>query len=149
MFYSLFHINYSKEMILLSLIISFVITLIALKWSQNYLPHDLGRKFAFNGKLSKGKPRGAGLVFISIFFIISMLFSPVYQEFIIYFVLLFVCMLSGFFDDKSYKPWGEYKKGFVDLFIALSIALTFLNFNVDSIGFFWADKFIYIPTKVA
>jgi phospho-N-acetylmuramoyl-pentapeptide-transferase len=40
-------------------------------------------------------------------------------------------MLSGFLDDKSRDPWGEYKKGVIDLAIAVLATLTFIIYNPD------------------
>ena len=51
-------------LILIGILFAFCFTCFALaKWSK-YLPKDLGRDFAHDGKLSAGKPRGAGFVFI-------------------------------------------------------------------------------------
>ena len=42
---------------------------------KDKLPRDQGRDFAFNGKLSAGKIRGAGIVFVCAFIIVSLLFK--------------------------------------------------------------------------
>ena len=42
-------------------------------------------------------------------------------------------MMTGFLDDCSRMPWGEYKKGLLDLLIAIMVAVTFLNFNTNSV----------------
>jgi|LSQX01.2.fsa_nt_gb phospho-N-acetylmuramoyl-pentapeptide-transferase len=36
---------------------------------------------------------------------------------------LFAAMLTGYFDDKSEKPWGRFKKGMFDFVIAVATAL--------------------------
>ena len=38
-------------------------------------------------------------------------------------------MLSGYFDDASEVAWNEYKKGLIDLVIAIVAGVTYLNFN--------------------
>mgnify|MGYP006992145929 CR=1 FL=1 len=38
-------------------------------------------------------------------------------------------LMTGFLDDASKTPWGEYKKGFLDLCVAAMVALTFLKYN--------------------
>jgi phospho-N-acetylmuramoyl-pentapeptide-transferase len=38
-------------------------------------------------------------------------------------------MMTGFLDDASKTPWGEYKKGFLDLCVAALVAFTFLKYN--------------------
>lgn len=96
---------------------------------KDKLPKDGGRDFAFNGKKSAGKPRGAGIIIITVFILASLLFIPIKPENIIYYLLIFSGMLSGFLDDKSKKPWGEYKKGTIDLVISFIAAFTFTNFN--------------------
>ena len=37
--------------------------------------------------------------------------------------------MTGFLDDASKTPWGEYKKGFLDLCVAALVAITFLKYN--------------------
>ncbi len=105
---------------------------------KDKLPRDQGREFAFNGKLSAGKARGAGIIFVISFIIVSLLFVPVSLEYIFYYVLLFFGMLSGYLDDKSDKPWSEYKKGAIDLVISALTAANFVYFNPEllSIRFF-------------
>ena len=96
---------------------------------KNKLPKDQGREFAFNGKLSAGKVRGAGIVFVCAFIIAALLFVPVSLEYVFYYVLIFLGMLSGYLDDRSEKPWGEYKKGAIDLVISALTAANFVYFN--------------------
>lgn len=40
-------------------------------------------------------------------------------------------MLSGYLDDRSEKPWGEYKKGAIDLAISALTAANFVYFNPE------------------
>lgn len=145
---TLFQIAYSKEMLVVSLLFGFLLTAVAMKILQRKLPHDLGRAFAINGQLSKGKPRGAGIIFVITFIITSILFVPVEKEYVIYCILLFASMLTGYLDDRSEKPWGELKKGIFDFVIAIMTAITFINFNPDFVGFYWFGDFITIPKIV-
>lgn len=108
---------------------TFCITIACLKLFRNLLPHDGGRDFAFNGKLSKGKLRGAGIIFISVFALTALLFIRFSPEYLAYYVLVFLSMLSGYLDDRSEKPWGEYKKGLIDLILCLAAAAVFVWFN--------------------
>ena len=94
-----------------------------------YLPKDAGRDFAHDGKLSAGKPRGAGIIFVLAFVVAALLFAPLNSEYLIYLVLIVICMMTGFLDDASKNPWGEYKKGFLDLCVAALVAVTFLKYN--------------------
>ena len=40
---------------------------------------------------------------------------PMDKEYIIYCILLFAMMLSGYLDDAAKTPWSDYKKGAIDL----------------------------------
>lgn len=112
---------------------------------KNKLPKDQGREFAFNGKLSAGKVRGAGIVFVCAFIIAAILFVPVSLEYIFYYILIFFGMLSGYLDDRAETPWGEYKKGAIDLVISALTAANFVYFNQDltSVSFFGAELNIH------
>ena len=105
---------------------------------KNKLPKDQGREFAFNGKLSAGKVRGAGIIFVIAFIIAALLFVPVSLEYGIYYILIFFGMLSGYLDDRAEKPWGEYKKGAIDLVISALTAANFVyhNQHLTGISFF-------------
>ena len=39
-----------------------------------------------------------------------MLFAKLDVEVVIYVILIFAAMMTGFLDDASKAPWGEYKK---------------------------------------
>ena len=60
----------------ISLIAAFLTTCIIIKSCQGMLPRDQGRAFAINGKISQGKPRGAGILFILVFSLFSLIFVP-------------------------------------------------------------------------
>ena len=97
------------------------------------LPKDAGREFALEGKLSAGKPRGAGIIFILVFVASSFLFAPIDVESIIYLLLITAEMVTGYLDDASAHPWSGLKKGIMDLVIASVAAYTYLNFNSNTI----------------
>lgn len=109
--------------------VAFLGTFFFLKWMMPYLPSDQGREYAVDGALSKGKARGAGIVFVLVFAVTVLLFTPIKLEHIIYLILVVMAMLTGFLDDAAKTPWGEYKKGFLDLVIAILIAVTFIHYN--------------------
>lgn len=121
-------------------ILPVVVCSVLLALFKDKLPRDQGREFAFNGKLSAGKVRGAGIIFVCAFVIVSLLTLalPVNAdaikanlEYYFYLILIFLGMLSGYLDDKSEKPWGEYKKGAIDLVISALTAANFVYFNPD------------------
>ena len=117
----------------MGLLVAFAGTCLFLTKLSKYLPKDAGREFAHDGKLSAGKPRGAGIIFILVFTVAAVLFAPIGREMCIYLILVAAEMLTGYMDDVSDKPWGEYKKGLLDLIVAIVLAITFLNHNSSTI----------------
>ena len=109
--------------------VGFIVTALLLRLLKGYLPADGGRAFAVNGEKSKGKPRGAGIIFILVFTVLSALFLQVQTEDLIYLGAIVLGMLSGFLDDASEKPWNEYKKGLLDLLIAGGVTATYILSN--------------------
>ena len=117
---------YSFVPALSGVLIAFFGTIILMKVFASRLPHDQGRAFAVEGTLSKGKVRGAGIVFVLVFVATVFLYDHISTEKIIYLVVITACMLSGFFDDKAEKPWNEYLKGALDLLLGTAIAAAYL-----------------------
>ena len=112
----------------IGILFAFLVTIIATDKLSERLPRDAGREFAHDGK-NAGKPRGAGLIFVLAFVLASLLFAPMNPEHIIYLILIVIGMMTGFLDDASKTPWGEYKKGFLDLCVAAMVAVTYLHYN--------------------
>ena len=109
----------------------------------NLLPHDRGREFTIkeNADAAKGKPTGAGSVFITLFVLIVFLICPMnwYRSAVV--VLTWLTMLTGFLDDCSTTSWGEYLKGALDL--AISVVTAFVLYfglkqlSPDGLVKFW------------
>lgn len=133
MLYNLFCPDYIGAYTFISVVFAFLLTFFATLLCKEALPKDGGRAFAVNGKLSAGKPRGAGIIFTLTFILSAVLFVPMNGEYTIYLILTLAAMLSGFFDDSAEKPWGGLKKGLIDFVIALMAAITYLNFNPNTI----------------
>jgi phospho-N-acetylmuramoyl-pentapeptide-transferase len=112
------------------------------------LPKDQGRAFAVNGALSEGKPRGAGIIFVTSFTLCTALFYPLDIENIIYLVLVYAAMLSGYFDDAAETPWGNLKKGLIDLVISLGIAFTYYCYNGSQVKLYITDSTFTIPAPL-
>ena len=87
------------------------------------LPRDRGRAFAVDAKNSLGKPTGAGIIFVTLFIVLALLFIPFDLEIYGLLFLTLCCCVFGYFDDRSQLAWGEYKKGLIDLFICVSASL--------------------------
>lgn len=117
------------------ILIAFAMTCLLMHKCMNLLPRDLGRDFAVDGKKSAGKPRGAGFLFVLVFMAAAVIFGPLGYENIIYLILTCAAMITGFLDDCSRNPWGEYKKGLLDLIIAVVVAVTYINFNGSNVTF--------------
>lgn len=116
-------------MIFTGLMLCFALTTLLIGSLKKKLPRDQGRKFAVEGALSEGKARGAGLIFVSVFTVISAICYVRSLEVALYLVLIMASMLTGYFDDAAEKPWGEWKKGILDLVISGGIAATYIVFN--------------------
>ena len=137
------HYLSTNHILMIGMIVTFILTFFLLEHPFSFLPSDQGRAFAVNGSLSKGKLRGVGFIFVLCFLISSVLFLPIDVEYVIYAILLFAMMISGYLDDASKTPWNEYKKGLIDLVISVVAVLTYMNFNSTTICF-GADE-IVIP----
>ena len=103
---------------------------------RDFCRKDQGREFAVDGKKSAGKPRGAGIIFVLVFAVCTLLFSDISLELCIYLILTVIEMLTGFFDDTAEKPWGEWKKGILDLLVAVAVSATYIYYNGCGITFF-------------
>lgn len=138
--------EYSALLALVGIIFAFAATVFATAKLADRLPKDAGREFAHDGKLSAGKPRGAGIIFVPAFVLAALFFAPLKPEIVIYLILILVCMLMGFLDDASKIPWGEYKKGFLDLCVAALVAMTFLRYNPHTIELALFHMRLDLPT---
>ena len=116
----------------LSLFVGFSLCYFILPKCFKFLPSDRGREFTLTAEAAKGKPTGAGIVFISIFVVTVLLFVPVDLLQLSILILTWLTMLTGFLDDRSITSWGEYLKGALDLVIcvAASFVLYYLNQRV-------------------
>ncbi|WP_410078245.1 phospho-N-acetylmuramoyl-pentapeptide-transferase [Ruminococcus sp.] len=134
--------------LLVPMLCSFLIAFFSLKFFKRILPKDQGRAFAVNGALSEGKPRGAGIIFVTSFTLCTALFYPLDIENIIYLVLVYAAMLSGYFDDAAETPWGNLKKGLIDLVISLGIAFTYYFYNGSQVKLYITDSTFTIPAPL-
>ena len=149
MFYNLLaKTNNTTLVLLVPMLCSFLIAFFSLKFFKRILPKDQGRAFAVNGALSEGKPRGAGIIFVTSFTLCTALFYPLDIENIIYLVLVYAAMLSGYFDDAAETPWGNLKKGLIDLVISLGIAFTYYFYNGSQVKLSITDSTFTIPAPL-
>ncbi len=87
------------------------------------LPTDRGKVLAADGGMkSAGKPTGAGLLSSLLLLPVLALFVPmgIWEMGVV--ICLYLSMYFGYLDDRSSLPWGEFKKGTLDLVVALGAA---------------------------
>ncbi len=79
------------------------------------------------GAASAGKPTGAGLMIAFLTLPALLLFFPIYAWESLWdigvLLCIYLCMLSGYLDDRADIPWGGLKKGLFD--VALSIGAAY------------------------
>lgn len=138
-------LSFSQAVEFTGILVAFIGTFFMTKVCMDILPTDLGREFAVDGAKSKGKPRGAGIIFVLVFAVCTLLFASFSIEKMVYVILVVLAMLTGFLDDASRAPWGEYKKGLLDLLIAIMIAVTFLYYNDNVVHFALFDYDVTLP----
>lgn len=135
----------TDDLAFLGTVAAFFITFLMIKLLKDKLPTDIGRAFAVNAAAAKGKPRGAGIIFVIVFAIIALVFTGFSVEGCCYIVLLILAMMSGFLDDASRAPWGEFKKGLIDLVISFLVTLTYVLCNGTTLSFFYFGTSFELP----
>ncbi len=127
------------------------------------LPLDRGKALVQGGAASKGKPTGAGYLMFWLTLPALVLFlpyevpgidraddwsglcecvknAPSWKSFVSgqwgVALCVFAAMLTGYFDDKSDKPWGRVRKGLLDLAVVVPAALFLTGFK---------DTVIWLP----
>ncbi len=125
---------------------AFLLGFLSLKIFMKILPKDHGRQDAVNGELSRGKPRGAGIIMITVFVLCCALFVPFSIEMVINMALIYAAMLTGYFDDAAEVSWGELKKGMLDLVITVGLTVNFMLNNNTEVYIF--RHFFTIPAPV-
>ena len=116
-------------------IVMFFVTFVLTLKLKSRLPGDIGRAFAVNAEKAKGKPRGAGIIFVTCFCVLAFLLAPFSVEYAVYLVFLLFTMMTGFLDDASKIPWSDYKKGILDLLISVGVSITFAANNETAVEF--------------
>ncbi|TVR55307.1 MAG: phospho-N-acetylmuramoyl-pentapeptide-transferase [Spirochaetaceae bacterium] len=107
--------------------IAFALTMFFIPRAVRFLPRDRGREFALQAEVSTGKPTGSGIVFVTVFVLVSLLVVPLAMDHTVILGLMYLAMVTGFLDDKSAKPWSEYLKAVLDLLIAVAGALVLIQ----------------------
>lgn len=145
MFYLFFSDEQSAMLTLIAAVLSFVITFALTIKLKSKLPTDIGRAFAVNALAAKGKPRGAGIIFVCVSVVLILLFMPLTPENAAYAVLLVLAMIFGYLDDASKIPWKDYKKGLIDLVISFLTAFTFVMVNGSDMELLIIGRTVTLP----
>lgn len=126
-------------LIFLSLYCGFLVVCILLPKFYKFLPHDRGREFTLTATAAKGKPTGSGVIFISMYVIVCIIFVPMNLQHILILSLTWATMLTGFLDDHSVTSWGEYRKGALDLAISVASTIVIWQYKKagDGVVHFW------------
>src|ERR1700761_5973368 len=110
----------------------------------NLLPRDRGRAFAVNAELSVGKPVSAGLIFITIFAVVSLLFVPFGAVAVRTIPFVLVAMVVGYLDDRR-GGFSEYLLAAMDLVVALGASVALLGIGASSIWLPGVKEAIVLP----
>lgn len=90
----------------------------------NRLPCDRGKRLAADGGgRSQGKPTGAGLLVSALMLPVMLLVVPPDPWLAGVVGCLALAMFFGYWDDCSRTPWGETRKGLLDLLVAVVAAV--------------------------
>ena len=110
------------------------------------LPTDQGREFAFDAERSIGKPVSAGLIFIPIFVLTSVVVVPFDLMFIQVLLCVLLAMFVGYLDDRSASGWSEYRLGAVDLALAIIASIVICQLEPFTIWLpLYKDPFVVEP----
>ena len=117
--------------------VGFFLTVFILPRCYARLPKDRGREFTVSPEAAKGKPTGGGVVFITIFVaMIFLLITPSKAQ-IAVLILTWLVMLTGYLDDRSINPWGEYRKGTLDLVLSLITTIVLFHWYFGGSVSYW------------
>lgn len=109
-------------LIALGTAISALLVLWRLPRGWQRLPRDRGKALTPDGKQSEGKPTGAGVLVATYILPSLLLFVPLDWWGIGVVFCLYLSIWFGYLDDKSDLPWGQLKKGALDLLVAMLTA---------------------------
>lgn len=112
------------------------------------LPKDRGRAFAVNADQSIGKPLSAGLIFVSIFCIASLVFVPFDARCLWTVPLMAAAMAVGYFDDRR-GGFSEYQLAVMDLVVALAAAAVIYGLAPATVWFPAWKGAVLLPPWIA
>jgi len=120
-----------------------------------YLPTDQVRAHAVGAQESAGKPVGAGLIFTSLYVVISLLVVPFNARAVEILGCVLLAMGEGFLDDRVRGGWPEYRLAVADFAVSLLGAVALSQLQAVQIWLPVAkaplvvSPWIYIPMATA
>ncbi len=115
------------------------------------LPRDRGRLHTPNPDAALGKPTGAGVLIVLLFLPVLALVMPFSVRLWSVVACLFAAMLTGYFDDRSEQPWGQWRKGSLDLVVAVAASLVMCKCGHATVWLpivkepLTVSPFVYVP----
>lgn len=99
-----------------------VVALLPHLWNRS--PRDHGKAIlGKDGMKSAGKPTGTGLWVTLLILPVLLLVAPLTLPQAGILLCLYLTMAFGYLDDRSEVPWGQLKKGLLDVVVSLGVAL--------------------------
>jgi phospho-N-acetylmuramoyl-pentapeptide-transferase len=120
-----------------------------------HVPRDRGKLLVEGGHISKGKPTGVGMLLMWFTLPVLLLLMPPSLKVWEVIACLFVAMVSGFLDDSAHLPWGEFKKGMLDLLICVAASIALCQLEPVRMwlplvkGDFLVSPWVFIPVGSA
>jgi len=109
------------------------------------LPTDRGRAFAINAEQSVGKPLSAGLIFVSVFCVASLIFVPLGARSLLTLPFILAAMIVGYLDDRR-GGFSEYQLAAMDLAIAVGASMVIYGMQPVTIWLpGWRDTILLSP----
>lgn len=123
-FWGPFRLLQSQMMLLTAgAVLSALLVLFLLPRLWHLLPRDHGKAIlGKDGMKSAGKPTGAGFYVTLLVLPVLLLVMPFRRSELGVILCLYLSMVFGYLDDGSAKPWGELKKGLLDVLVSVGAA---------------------------
>jgi phospho-N-acetylmuramoyl-pentapeptide-transferase len=111
-------------------------------WGE--LNADRGRTHAVEAHMSVGKPLSGGVIFVTIFIVMSLLFVPFGSGALRVLPFILAAMILGYYDDKV-GGLHEYTLAIADLAISLSVALVIFGVKPSIVWLPFVSRAFVVP----
>ena len=126
-------------------VLAALLTLLLLPKLWDRLPHDHGKAIlGKEGMQSKGKPTGGGFFVTLLALPVILLVMPLRLPDLGVIACLYLSMLFGYLDDRSNLPWGELKKGLLDIVVSVGAAACIFWGYAEGTGD-WTTLQVWLP----